>query len=53
MVLFSAVSVPGSDVSCQDALNGAGVEIPQYLRGYPEFPLVSEVTQSLLCLPHH
>ncbi len=25
-----AVPIPGSDVSCQDALSGAGVEIPQY-----------------------
>ncbi len=31
-VLFGAV-----------ALDGAGVEIPQYLRGYPEFPQASEV----------
>ncbi len=31
-VLFGAVSKPGSDVPRQDALSGAGVEIPQYLR---------------------
>ncbi len=51
-VLFSAVPEPGSDVPRQDALNGAGVEIPQYLRGYPEFPQASEVEQSLPYLPH-
>ncbi len=32
--------------------DGAGVEIPQYLRGYPEFPQVSEVKQSLPGLSH-
>ena len=52
-VLFGAVSIPGSDVPHQDALDGAGVEIPQYLRGYPEFPQVSEMKQSLPCLSHH
>ncbi len=50
MVLFGAVLVP---VPRQDAFNGAGVEIPQYLRGYQEFPQASEVKQSLPCLPHH
>ncbi len=52
VVLFGAVPIPGSDVPCQDALDGAGVEIPQYLRGYLEFPQASEVKQSLPCLPH-
>ena len=47
-VWVGAVSVPGSDVPRQDALDGAGVEIPQYLRGYLEFPQVSEVNR--LCL---
>lgn len=37
LVLFNAVSAPGSDVTHQDALNEAGLEIPQYLRGFPEF----------------
>ncbi len=44
-VLFSTVPVPGSDVPHQGAPDGSGVEIPQYLRGYPEFPQVSEVKQ--------
>ena len=53
-VLFGAVSVPGSDVPHQDALHaGAGVELPQYLRGYPEFPQVSEVKQFLPCFCLH
>ena len=52
-VLFGAVSVPGHDVPHQDALDGAEVQIPHYLRGYPEFPQVSEVKQSLPCLSHH
>ncbi len=52
VVLFGAIPVPGSDVPHQDTLNGAGVEIPQHLRGYPEFPQASEVKQSLPCLPH-
>ncbi len=26
--------------------------VQKYLRGYPEFPQVSEVEKSLLCLPH-
>lgn len=47
-VLFGAVSVPGIDALCQDTLNGAGVGILQYLRGYPEFPQVTEVKQSAL-----
>ncbi len=34
------------------ALSGAGVEIPQYLRGYSEFPQMSEVKHSLPRLPH-
>ncbi len=33
-------------------VDAAGVEIPQYLRGYLEFPQASEVKQSLPCLPH-
>ncbi len=48
-VLFGAVPIPGSDVPREDALCGAGVEIPQYLRGYLEFPQASEVKQSLPC----
>ncbi len=51
-VLFRAVPIPCTDVPCQDTLDGAGVEIPQYLRGYPEFPQASEVKQSLPYLPH-
>ncbi len=51
-VMFSAVLIPGSDVPYQDAFDGAGIEIPQYLRGYPEFPQASEVKQSLPGLPH-
>ncbi len=46
-VLSGAVPAPGSDVPCQDAFIGAGVEIPQYLRGYLEFPQVSEVVFAL------
>ncbi len=53
VVLFCAVSIPGSDVPRQDALDGAGLQIPQYWRGYPEFPQASEVKQSLPCRPHH
>ncbi len=49
---FGAFPVPGSDVLRRDALSGAGVEIPQYLRGYLEFPQAFEVKQSLPCLPH-
>ncbi len=30
-VLFGAVPIPGSDVPRQDALDGAGIEIPQDL----------------------
>ncbi len=44
--------LPDSGVSRQDTLDGAEVEIPQYLRGYLEFPQASEVKQSLSCLPH-
>lgn len=32
LILFVTVSVPGSDVPHQDALDGAGVGISQYLR---------------------
>ena len=50
--MFAAVSAPGSDVPHQDALhqdalNGAGIEILQYMMGYLEFPKVSEVKQTL------
>lgn len=46
LVLF----IPGGDVP--HAPEGAEV-IPKYLRGYPEFPQVSEVKQSLPYLSHH
>lgn len=52
LILFVTVSVPGSDVPHQDVLDGAGVEISQYLRGYPEFPQASELKQSLPCISH-
>ncbi len=42
-VLFGAVSIGGSNVPHQDALDGAEVEIPQCLRGHPDFPQTSEV----------
>ncbi len=51
-VMFGAVPVPGSDVPRQHALDGAGVEIPQYLRGYLKCPQASEVKQSLSCFPY-
>ncbi len=47
-VLFGAVSVPGSNVPDQDAVDGAGVEIPRYLRGYPDFQTVSALPFSPL-----
>ncbi len=52
VVLFSAVPIPGNDVPCQDTLDGAGIEILQCLRRYPECPQASEVKQSLPCLSH-
>ena len=51
-VLFGAGSIPGSDVPCQDILNGTEVEI-DYLSGYPEFLTASEAKQSLTCLFHY
>lgn len=51
-ILSSAVYISGSDVSCQDTLGGAGLEILLHLRGNLKFPRVSEVKQSLPCFYH-
>lgn len=38
---------------CSRLSHEFGVEIPQYLKGYLEFPQAFEVKQSLSCLFHH
>lgn len=50
LILCSAERIA---LNAQNALCSAEEEIPQYVRGYLEFPQVSKVKQFLSCHSHH